>query len=241
MEFWNSPTVSESPFVDFTLLYSSTSRAAGYDGHNVWPNDASPILSHLNGDCMAKTALCSAVSVLAPHDNFAVAEDEVKTWMVANFRRKLQSAHAAGRHDTNGLVEPCIITHGEQLHVYLAYTDPAAEHGAKVVRLESEGFELCHTSDEAGVWRILRLFRNLFVYAIDEGPGGYMGGFLRVILERLVVPHLRSPAASGVSSAPHADLTRATPTGSTPMPAPELPAKSPSPATERVTISLLCD
>lgn len=194
-EFQSNPEEASST-VDISIVYDSTRRAAGYNGRRHHSNPSSPILSHMAGDCLSKSALFSAIKIAAPGGDLAQVEHELKDWMVASLRKKLELAGSARLHNTEALVEPFFAIVGPQVYVYLAYTDDLAPHGIRTVRLESKAFSCCHTDNPLGVWRILTLFRNFFVYAIDESPAGYIGGFMGAVLKRFVVRNSTSPASS---------------------------------------------
>jgi len=79
-------------------------------------------------------------------------------------------------------VEPGFTVVGHELYFYIAYLE--SEHGEAVRILQ---FGNAATSSVSGVFKQLRMWRNVVEYGLDEGPDGFWGGFLRSVLERLAV------------------------------------------------------
>jgi hypothetical protein len=88
-------------------------------------------------------------------------------------------------NSTSALIEPAFVVVGHEWYFYLVYLHPngavhVLEHGS------------CSTSSVSGVFKILRVLRNVVDYGLDglEGRGsdakaGYWGGFLGPVLQRL--------------------------------------------------------
>jgi len=102
--------------------------------------------------------------------------------MAASLRKKAKLGQRAGLPDTTCLVEPGFTVVGHELYFYVAYLE--SEHGEAVRILE---FGNAAMRSVSGVFKQLRMWRNVVEYGIDEGPDGFWGGFLKKVLERLAV------------------------------------------------------
>lgn len=102
--------------------------------------------------------------------------------MAASLRKKAKLGRRAGLPDTTCLVEPGFTVVGHELYFYIAYLE--SEEGEAVRILE---FGNAATSSVSGVFKQLRMWRNVVEYGLDEGPDGFWGGFLKSVLERLAV------------------------------------------------------
>ena len=109
------------------------------------------------------------------------AEYQLSIWMAANLRKKAKLGRRAGLPDTACLVEPGFTVVGHELYFYIAYMDSG--HGA--VRILE--FGKAATSSISGVFKQLRMWRNVIEYGLDDGPHGFLGGFLMPVLERLAI------------------------------------------------------
>jgi len=108
------------------------------------------------------------------------AEYQLSIWMAASLRKKAKLGRSARLSDTACLVEPGFTVVGHELYFYIAYMDPA--QGGAVRILE---FGNAATSSISGVFKQLRMWRNVIEYGLDEGLDGFWGGFLKPVLERL--------------------------------------------------------
>jgi hypothetical protein len=102
--------------------------------------------------------------------------------MAASLRKKAKLGRRAGLPNTTCLVEPGFTVVGHELYFYIAYLE--SEEGEAVRILE---FGNAATSSVSGVFKQLRMWRNVIEYGLDEGPNGFWGGFLKLVLERLAV------------------------------------------------------
>jgi len=50
---------------------------------------------------------------------------------------------------------------------------------------EAGSLGLCETSSVSGIFRALRLWRNMIWYGRDEGRDGFWGGFMGEVLQKL--------------------------------------------------------
>jgi hypothetical protein len=100
--------------------------------------------------------------------------------MAASLRKKAKLGRRAGLPDTTCIVEPAFTVVGHDLYQYIAYLD--SEKGGAVRVLE---FGQLATSSVSGIFKQLRMWRNVIEYSLDEGPEGFWGGFLKSVLEKL--------------------------------------------------------
>lgn len=101
--------------------------------------------------------------------------------MAASLRKKAKLARCTRLPDTACLVEPGFTVVGHELYFYIAYMDSG--HGA--VRILE--FGNAATSSISGVFKQLRMWRNVIEYGLNNGPHGFLGGFLMPVLERLAI------------------------------------------------------
>jgi hypothetical protein len=131
------------------------------------------------------TALFSGVEVKPASGDQTEAEYQLSIWMAASLRKKMQLARRAGVVDKSGLVEPCFAVVGHDTHVYFAYMESEERDTVRILGPESAPFGQCETRTLSGVFRALRLWRNVVKYGRDEGGIGFWGGFIREVLQRL--------------------------------------------------------
>jgi hypothetical protein len=108
------------------------------------------------------------------------AEYQLSIFMAASLRKKAKLGRRVGLTETACLVEPGFIVVGHELYYYIAYMDSGQGEAVRVLELDNVA-----TSSMSGVFKLLRLWRNVIEYGLDEGPGGFWGGFLKPVLERL--------------------------------------------------------
>ncbi|KNG52805.1 hypothetical protein DDE82_009088 [Stemphylium lycopersici] len=166
-----TPSFSHRPSPGFEDLYSRL-RCAG-----------NPIISHVADAFTKTTALFSCVEVKPANGDLMEAEYQLSIWMAANLRKKMQLARCAGILDKSSLVEPCFAIVGHETHIYLAYM--ASEDVVRIQGPEQGFSSACETSSVSGIFRTLKLWRNVIKYGRDEGSEGFWGGFMGVVLQRL--------------------------------------------------------
>ena len=105
--------------------------------------------------------------------------------MAASLRKKMQLARRVGLVDKSGLVEPCFAIVGHETHVYFAYMASEDRDAVHILGPEVGSLGFCETSSVSGVFRALRLWRNVIAYGRDGGSEGFWGGFMGAVLQRL--------------------------------------------------------
>jgi hypothetical protein len=102
--------------------------------------------------------------------------------MAASLRKKAKLGRRAGLPNTTCLVEPGFTVVGHELYFYIAYLESEKGEAARILE-----FGNAATSSVSGVFKQLRMWRNVVEYGLDEGPDGFWGGFLKSVLERLAI------------------------------------------------------
>lgn len=102
--------------------------------------------------------------------------------MAANLRKKAKLGRRAGLPDTTCLVEPGFTVVGHELYFYIAYMDSGQDEAVRLLE-----FGNAATSSISGVFRQLRMWRNVIEYGLGEGVDGFWGGFLKPVLESLAI------------------------------------------------------
>jgi hypothetical protein len=137
-------------------------------------------VSHTTDAFTNTTAVFSGVEVKSSDGDKLEAEYQLSIWMAANLRKKLELGRRAGLPLTACLVEPGFTVVGHELYFYIAYMDSGQGEAVRIIE-----FGNAATSSISGVFKQLRMWRNVIEYGLDEGFGGYWGGFLKPVLERL--------------------------------------------------------
>jgi hypothetical protein len=88
--------------------------------------------------------------------------------------------------DKSGLVEPCFAIVGHETHVYFANIASEERDTVNILGPEVGSLGLCETRSVSGIFRALRLWRNVIRYRRDGGGEGCWGSFMGVVLQRLV-------------------------------------------------------
>jgi hypothetical protein len=131
------------------------------------------------------TALFSCVEVKPASGDQTEAEYQLSIWMAASLRKKMQLARHIGIGDKSSLVEPCFTIAGHQTHVYLAYIRSEERDIVHILGPEVGSLGLCETSSVTGIFRALKLWRNVVRYGTDEGSDGFWGRFMGPVLRGL--------------------------------------------------------
>ena len=131
------------------------------------------------------TALFSCVEVKPASGDHTEAEYQLSIWMAASLRKKMQLARHVGLVDKSGLVEPCFAIVGHETHVYFAYIASEERDTVNILGPEVGSLGLCETRSVSGIFRALRLWRNVIRYGRDGGGEGFWGSFMGVVLQRL--------------------------------------------------------
>ncbi|CAG5152963.1 uncharacterized protein ALTATR162_LOCUS2981 [Alternaria atra] len=164
---------------DYTLSYS----------HDTSPFEAlyarllqhgNQCISHTTDAFTKTTAVFSGVEVKPSDGDKLEAEYQLSIWMAANLRKKAKLGRRAGLPDTTCLVEPGFTVVGHELYFYIAYMDSGQGEAVRILE-----FGNAATSSMSGVFKQLRMWRNVIEYGLDEGLDGFWGGFLKPVLERL--------------------------------------------------------
>ncbi|RMZ71985.1 ribonuclease h [Pyrenophora seminiperda CCB06] len=171
--------------VHFTLSYSHETSDLAALYARLSPHSSA--VSHVSDAFTKTTALFSGIEVKPSSGNKPEAEYQVSIWMGASLRKKAELARKAGLSEmTSVLIEPAIVVVGSEWYFYLVYLQPTGavhvlEHGR------------CSTISISGVFKILRVLKNIIEYGLEgfeggpEAKAGYWGGFLGPVLERLAV------------------------------------------------------
>lgn len=131
------------------------------------------------------TALFSCIEVKSTIGLHREAEFQLSVWMAASLRKKMQLARRVGQVDKSSLVEPCFAIVGHYTFVYFAYMAVEETDAVQIMGPERGLFSLCDTTTVIGIFRTLRLWRNVIKYGRDAGTEGFWGGFMGLVLERL--------------------------------------------------------
>jgi hypothetical protein len=170
---------------DFTLSFSHMT-SPGFDSlYNRLQNTGNSVVSHMADVFTKTTALFSCVEVKPASGVKLEAEFQLSIWMASSLRKKMQLARRVGLVDTSNLVEPCFAIVGHETHVYFAYMAPEERDTVHILGPEVGSLSLCETMSISGIFRSLRLWRNVIRYGRDEGSDGFWGSFMGVVLEKL--------------------------------------------------------
>ncbi|KAL5371450.1 hypothetical protein PMIN06_012891 [Paraphaeosphaeria minitans] len=143
-------------------------------------------VSHMSDAFTKTTALFSGIEVKAADGDKSEAEYQISIFMGASLRKKAELVRMAGFSDTaSALIEPSFVVVGHEWYFYLAYL-----HSDGAVHVLEHGS--CSTNSISGVFKILRVLRNVVEYGLEgleegglKAKVGYWGGFLGPVLERL--------------------------------------------------------
>ncbi|KAF2740307.1 hypothetical protein EJ04DRAFT_572164 [Polyplosphaeria fusca] len=171
---------------DFTLSFSHLTSPGFEDTYNRLRNTGNPIVSHMADAFTKTTALYSCVEVKPASGDYTEAEYQLSIWMAASLRKKLQLARRVGLVDKSSLVEPCFAIMGHETHVYFAYILSEERDTVCILGPETGSLGLCETRSVSGIFRALRLWRNVIRYGRDEGNDGFWGGFMGRVLQKLI-------------------------------------------------------
>ena len=144
-----------------------------------------PVVSHIADAFTKTTAVFSCVEVKPASGDYTEAEYQLSIWMAASLRKKMQLARRVGLVDKSSLVEPCFAIVGHETHVYFAHMVSEERDTVHILGPEAGSLGLCETRSVSGVFRALRLWRNVIKYGRDGGSEGFWGSFMRVVLQRL--------------------------------------------------------
>ena len=131
------------------------------------------------------TALFSCVEVKPASGDRTEAGYQLSIWMAASLRKKIQLARRAGLVDKSGLVEPCFSIVGHETRVYFAFMASEETDAVQILGPEDGLLGLCGTRSVSGIFRALRLWRNVIAYGRDGGSEGLWGGFMSEVLHKL--------------------------------------------------------
>jgi hypothetical protein len=143
-------------------------------------------VSHMSDAFTKTTALFSGIEVKPADGDKSEAEYQISIFMGASLRKKAELARMAGLSDTaSALIEPAFVVVSHEWYFYLAYL-----HCDGAVHVLEHGS--CSTSSISGVFKILRVLRNVVKYGLEglkkgelKAKVGYWGSFLGPVLERL--------------------------------------------------------
>ena len=166
---------------DFTLSYSHESPGFAKLYARLLPHNST--VSHVSDAFTKTTALFAGIEAKPADGDKSEAEYQLSIWMAGSLRKKAELARIAGLPDTTLLIEPAFVVVGHEWYFYLVYLQSKGavhvlEHGS------------CSTSSVSGVFKLLRVLRNVIEYGIEgveegEGTVGFWGGFLGPVLGRL--------------------------------------------------------
>ncbi|KAF2240286.1 hypothetical protein BU26DRAFT_611772 [Trematosphaeria pertusa] len=133
--------------------------------------------SHVSDAFTKTTALFSGIEAKPADGDKSEVEYQISIWMGASLRKKAELARMAGLSDiTSALIEPAFVVVGHEWYFYLVYLQPTGavhvlEHGS------------CSTNSVSGVFKILRVLRNVIEYGLEgfergTGSEGWILGWL---------------------------------------------------------------
>jgi hypothetical protein len=166
-------SISHLPAPGFNNLYGRLKAA------NV------PVVSHTTDAFTRTTALFSCVEVKPASGGRTEAGYQLSIWMAASLRKKMQLARRVGLVDKSGLVEPCFSIVGHETRIYFAFMASEETDAVQVLGPEDGLLGLCETRTVSGIFRALRLWRNVIAYGRDESSEGFWGGFMGEVLHKL--------------------------------------------------------
>lgn len=143
------------------------------------------VVSYMADAFTRTTALFSCVDVKAASGDRTEAGYQLSISMAASLRKKIQLAQRVGLLDKNGLVEPCVSIVGHETRVYFAFVVSEETGAVQILGPEVGCFGLCETGSVSGIFRTLRLWRNVIAYGRDESSEEFWGGFIGEVLQRL--------------------------------------------------------
>jgi len=170
---------------DFTFSFSHMASPGFGDLYSRLRNAGDPVVSHMADVFTKTTALFSCVEVKPASGDQTEAEYQLSIWMAASLRKKMQLARRVGLVDKSNLVEPCFAIVGHETHVYFAYITSEERDTVRILGPEVGSLGLCETRSVSGIFRTLRLWRNVIKYGKDEGKDGFWGGFMGELLQKL--------------------------------------------------------
>jgi hypothetical protein len=130
-----------------------------------------------------RTALFSSIEVKPASGDHTEAELQMSLAIAASILNKQSLAHDARIVvEPTIMVEPSLTIVGHEHSVYYAY--PRAD-GIHVLGPDLDRFERLSTDSIRGVFRLLAVYGNILNYGADEGSTGYLGRFLKPVLEKL--------------------------------------------------------
>lgn len=174
---------------DFTLLY--THEHPPFEGLYDRMRPYISSVSHMSDTFTKTRALFAGIEAKAADGDKSEAEYQISIWMAASLRKKTELAMSVGLPlpDSMLLIEPAFVVVGHEWYFYLACLQPGGTGTVHILAHES-----CSTSSIEGIFRLLRVLRNVVEYGVEgvgeveDGGGdgvGYWGGFLGLTLERI--------------------------------------------------------
>ncbi|KAF2003187.1 hypothetical protein P154DRAFT_520149 [Amniculicola lignicola CBS 123094] len=171
---------------DFTLLY--THEHPPFEGLYDRMRPYISSVSHMSDTFTKMRALFAGIEAKAADGDKLEAEYQISIWMAASLRKKAELAMLVGLPltDSTLLIEPAFVVVGHEWYFYLACLQPGGTGTVHILAHES-----CSTSSIDGIFRLLKVLRNVVEYGVGEaedggGDGvGYWGGFLGPTLERI--------------------------------------------------------
>ncbi|KAF1924337.1 uncharacterized protein M421DRAFT_72698, partial [Didymella exigua CBS 183.55] len=136
-----------------------------------------------------RTALFSGFEIKPASGDQTEAELQISIWSAASIRKKQELASLAQLSIENAaMVEPMFTIVGHEHHVYYCYPRNnlvSGRSGVHVLGPDLDRFERLSTDSVRGIFRLLRLYRNVLAYGMDEEDNRYWGGVLGKTLTRL--------------------------------------------------------
>lgn len=130
-------------------------------------------------------ALFSGLEVKAAFGDYTEAELQLSVWAAADIAKKLEMARDANVSLSLAMMcIPGITIVGHDLSVYLIcpLEDQLSRTGdVHVLGPDADRFGRLSTSSVPGIFRILRFYKNLLCYGMDEGTTGYWGQYKLVL------------------------------------------------------------
>ena len=136
-----------------------------------------------------RTALFSGFEVKPASGDHTEAELQMSIWIAASLRKKQELARLAQvQFEPAAMTEPAVTIVGHEHSVYYAYPREdlvSGRSGVHVLGPDRDRFERLSTDSIRGIFRLIRLYRNLLEYGMDEGEDGYWARFLEPVLNKL--------------------------------------------------------
>ncbi|KAF3031946.1 hypothetical protein E8E11_000328 [Didymella keratinophila] len=146
-------------------------------------------VGHTTDAFTKRTALFSGFEIKPASGDQTEAELQISIWSAASIRKKQELASLAQLPiEPAAMVEPMFTIVGHEHHVYYCYPNNhlvQGRSGVHVLGPDLDRFERLSTDSVRGVFRLLRMYRNVLAYGIDEGEDNYWGGFFGKTLTRL--------------------------------------------------------